>query len=245
MSQQQNFSPFLQNTAHLYGCYGAIFFCLLSLLNISSFGWFMASFWGYIFGRVIHVIYNFATQPPESVQSQEHSIQKAHSTPIKDKTTPDQTIKKQPLSQEQQLLQHFHKLHYQVIDVLPKEANEKFQNIHTLIVILSQRLKKTHDLETHRAILNIQRIINNYLEPTVHRYQELPVIFHDQKMDNQLSPNNMIIQQLGLIHDELLEITQHVFREDLNALIHHGEFLQQKLRPPQFFKVGKDLIKDK
>lgn len=49
-------------------------------------------------------------------------------------------------------------------------------------------------------------------------------------------------QQLDLIHHELLEITQYIFQNDFDQLVMHGEFLQKKLKPLVFLKLGKNFL---
>ena len=232
--EKQNL-PFWQTTGHLYGCYGAIFLCLFSLFNFIFHGWFSASFWGYLIGRSIYFIYNNLKQFPTSNPA----------LYLEESTPPQLVHEKIPFSKiiepEQKLLDDFLRLQYQIQNLIPIEANILFQDIHSLIIIITQKLKRSKDLNTQNELLKIQKIINDYLEPTINSYKGLPVIFLDRKIENHLSPNELIHQQLQLIHDELLEITQYVFQDDLNNLVQHGEFLQQKLKPPQFFKVGKDL----
>lgn len=235
MVQENQHLPYWKTADHLFGCYGAIIFCLLALVNVIPLGWFGCSVSGYALGRLIYFV-----------------LLQLHTEPIYHPVTPPQNITPQPLnlakpttqtriSPEQKLLDDFLKLQFQVHDLLPVTTNAKFQEIHALIIILVQKFKRTQDLNTQNEILKIQAIINNYLAPTIKNYQELPVLFLDRKMDHEHSPNDLMEQQLDLIHHELLEITQYVFQNDFDKLTMHGEFLQQKLKPPVFFKVGQEL----
>ena len=235
MVQENQHLPFWKTADHLFGCYGAIIFCLLALVKAIPLGWFGCSVLGYALGRLIYFV-----------------LLQLHTQPIYNPITPSQNITPQPtrlarptvkenISPEQKLLNDFLKLQFQVHDLLPATANAKFQDIHALIIVLVQKFKRTQDFNTQNEILKIQAIINNYLAPTIKNYQELPVLFLDRKMDNEHSPNDLIEQQLDLIHHELLEITQYIFQNDFDQLAMHGEFLQQKLKPPVFFKVGQEL----
>ncbi|MFC2995051.1 hypothetical protein ACFODO_07150 [Acinetobacter sichuanensis] len=235
MKQENSHLPYWKTADHLFGCYGAIIFCLLAFVNIMPLGWFGCSVLGYALGRLIYFV-----------------LQQLHTQPIYRPTTPAKNITPQPtrlvksitqesISPEQKLLNDFLKLQFQVHDLFTAQANTKFQDIHALIIVLVQKFKRSPDQATKNEILNIQKIINNYLEPTIHNYQELPVLFLDRKMNHEYSPNELMEQQLDLIHHELLEISQYIFQNDFDRLAMHGEFLKQKLKPPVFFKVGQEL----
>ena len=235
MTQENSHLPYWKTADHLFGCYGAIIFCVLALIQVIPLGWFGCSVLGYILGRLIYFV-----------------LLQLHTQPIYNPITPSKHITpqatrlarpsvKESIPPEQKLLNEFLKLQFQVRDLLPATANAKFQDIHALIVVLIQKFKRTQDINTQNEILKIQTIINNYLAPTIKNYQELPVLFLDRKMNNEHSPNDLMEQQLDLIHHELLEITQYIFQNDFDKLVMHGEFLQQKLKPPVFFKVGQAL----
>jgi hypothetical protein len=245
MSKSEANSSDIKKQRHLYGCYGAITLCIMALLNISSHGWLKASVIGYLFGIFAYWIVSLIKQSP--------AIDQPRVNPIRD-VTEDQsqipiaepTVKideTQTLSPEQHLLQNFARLHQSIAHILPVQANDKFLDIQGLLVVITQKFQRAQNPHTQTEILKIQRIINNYIAPLVSHYQELPIIFHDRKIADELSPNELLIQQLELIHEEMLKVTEHVFRDDLEALIQHGEFLQHKLNPPDFFKAQTNIEK--
>lgn len=239
MTKQPPYIPFWQSTSHLYGCYGGILMCILVICSISNLGWFGASFWGYILGRIFYWIQSHFVEETFEKTHEQKPIQVAApviTAPLIEKSEVQE--KEASINKDQQLLSHFLILKQQVEGLLPTEAKEKFQEIQALLVILSRKLQNTKDFETRCEIQKVQRLINNYLEPTLQHYQELPVLFHERKLDQGQSPNEMMLQQFTLVHEELLQITEHVFQDDLNGLVQHGIFLEQKFRPPQFFKVG-------
>lgn len=213
--------------------------CILVLCNISSLGWFAASLWGYILGRIYYWLQNhFKEQidetPSPAEPDQRHSI-KSESPQIEQPIAAKESPKNLSIFSQFSLLKH------QVEPTLADEAKDKLQEIHALLTVLNRKLNNSRDIETRRAIQKIQRIINNYLTPALNHYQEIPIVFHHRILDQGKSPNQMILEQLTLVHDELMQITEHVFADDLNALIQHGLFLEQKFKPPQFFKVGRQL----
>ena len=238
MRKKEISDSYWHSKKHLYGCYGAIILCIFALFDISSFGWFKASVVGYFFGLLVYFIIRLATHVP-AIDQPDRMIKDIEVTPAELAQTQQPTLNQTPipLSPEQQLLTQFSHLHHQVHTLLSQDANGKFQDIHGLLVVMTQKFRRSQDLNTQNEILKIQRIINNYVTPMIQHYQELPIIFHDRKMADELSPNELMLNQLDLIHEEMLKITEHVFRDDLEALIQHGEFLQQKLNPPDFFKV--------
>lgn len=227
--------PFWKSTPHLYGCYGGIFMSILVICNFSNLSWFSASFSGYILGRIFYWI-------------QCHFVEETSKTRKNIQLDSDQSTSALKIVQSEKHLENTHEslsvfsqfsiLKHQVQPLLSNESNEKIQEIHSLLTILNKKLNNSKDIETRRAIHTIQRVINNYLTPTLTYYQELPVIFHNRPIDDEFTPNQLIFQQLSLVHEELLQITEHTFSNDLNALLEHGLFLEQKLKPTQFFNVA-------
>lgn len=232
--------PFWKSTPHLYGCYGGIFMSILVICNFSNLGWFTASFWGYILGRIFYWIQSHFVEET-FVHKESRSQKNEQQIPIQKTNRIPKTSSTTHTEEQTSVFSQFSILKHQVQSLLPKEAYEKIQEIHSLLTILNKKLDNSRDIETRRAIRTIQRIINNYLTPTLIHYQELPVIFHNRTIDQGNTPNQLILQQLNLVHEELLKITEHVFSNDLNALLEHGLFLEKKLKPAQLFKVGRSL----
>ena len=230
---------FWKSTYHLYGCYGGIFMCMLVVFGFSNLSWYAASFGGYILGRIFYWIQgHFAEESTKSVPIENKTILiKQNIEPIKTIAPQDSVKVARPLTAFDQFII----LKHQIQPLLTSEANEKIQEIHSLLTLLNHKLKSSKSVETQRAIENIQRIINNYLTPTLTHYQELPIIFHNRPLDDSNTPDQLIMQQMNLVQDELLKMTEDIFLDDLNALLAHGLFLEQKLKPTQFFKVGSDL----
>jgi hypothetical protein len=235
----ESHTAFWKKASHLYGCYGGIFMCILVVCGFSNLSWYTASFWGYILGRIFYWIQgHFAEESTESVPIESQLIRITPSIePIETPTIQDTAKVVGPLT----VFDQFVILKNQVQPLLAQDANEKIQQIHSLLTLLNHKLNSSKNIETQRAIENIQRIINNYLTPTLTHYQELPAIFHNRSIDDGNTPDQLILQQLSLVQDELLQMTEDIYFDDLNALLEHGLFLEQKLKPTQFFKVGTDL----
>ena len=231
---------------HLYGCYGAILLCALAIVKLSSHGWLRASIIGYVVGLLVFIVLDklgFRNNADIEQNATMRDVQQTPQSRPASPSMPPPAPRESYISPERQLLQTFSQLQHQVEHLLPQEAKDKFQDIHGLLVVLTQKFRRSGSVDTQAEILKIQRVINNYIAPLIQHYQELPVIFHTRKHGDEASPNDMLIAQLDLIHQEMLKITEHVFFDDLEALAQHGEFLQQKLNPPQFFKVGEMLNK--
>lgn len=233
---QTSHIPIWKSTSHLYGCYGGIFMSILVIFGFSNLGWFAASFWGYLLGRIFYWIQgHFAVERLKSAPPETQTIITTQNIEAI-KTAEAKNIAK--VLQSRSVFDQFIILKHQIQPLLPKEANDKIQEIHSLLTLLNQKLHSSQNAETQSAIENIQRVVNNYLRPTLNHYQELPVIFHKRPIENGKTPDQLILQQLSLVQEELLQITENIFLDDLNALLAHGLFLEQKLKPPQFFKVG-------
>lgn len=236
---QTSHIPIWKSTSHLYGCYGGIFMSILVICGFSNLGWFAASFWGYLLGRLFYWIQgHFAVESIKSAPPETQAIIATQNIePIKVAEAEDTAKVPEPLS----VFDQFVILKHQIQPLLQKEANDKIQEIHSLLTLLNQKLHSSQNAETQSAIENIQRVVNNYLRPTLNHYQELPVIFHKRPIEDGKTPDQLILQQLSLVQEELLQMTENIFLDDLNALLAHGLFLEQKLKPPQFFKVGHDI----
>ena len=249
---------------HYAGCYGAALFWLLSMVNLISQDWFASAVMGYVAGILCYVTYEVkiaSSQKNKAEQSAEPAIeQHIHSTtpstaktvneiPVVTETTtakmPEAAVPpplNQYVSPAQQQMAQFNTLYERAKPKLPIAAQDKFQDIHDLLNLMVHKFDRSNHLGSQLDMLNIQRVINHYVIPLIENYEDLPTFLLDRKKDNAPSPNEMLITQLNLIHDEVLKITEHVFQNNVSALSIHGDFLKQKLTPHEFFKVEKDSI---
>lgn len=252
--KEQHKKDFWTSSQHYAGCYGAALFWLLSMLNILSHDWFASAFMGYVAGilyystvKMLPVKYQrmLGVQPksePVLLDTPLNTLATNEPTLSKD-VSPEPTPTVPPFTQSvsispaEQLMAEFDALYMRAKPKLPLLAQEKFQDIHDLLALMVHKIQRTQHVSSQLDMLNIQRVINHYIIPLIENYEDLPSFLLDRKKDNALSPNEMLMNQLNLIHDEVLKITEHVFHNNLEALSIHGDFLKQKLTPHEFFKV--------
>lgn len=243
------------SSRHNAGCYGAALFWLLSMMNILSHDWFASAVMGYVAGILY---YSTVLVLPAKYQKALGMPQKQTNVPIEtsavlndaqNQTTSHKVTPETPpvapyssqmhtaVSPAEHLMAEFDQLYVRAKPKLPLVAQEKFQDIHDLLNLMVHKINRTQHVGSQLDMLNIQRVINHYIIPLIENYEDLPSFLLDRKKDNALSPNEMLVGQLNLIHDEVLKITEHVFQNNLEALSVHGDFLKHKLTPQEFFKV--------
>lgn len=223
---------FIHSLKHIYGCYGAIFFCVFVLFKVWNLNWFAASLLGYMTGRFIYFLKTLFAKLMISSPPSKITLATKSQNILPPKLKPHTSL---------DAFSQFAILKYQIETLLPSESQKKLQDIQALLNILNKKTKSTHNKDTLKEIAKIQRIIHQYLIPSMTYYHSLPAIFHNRPSKDEKTPNDLILEQFSLVYDELIMLTEYLFQDNLEALIQHGEFLEQKFQPPEFFKVGKQL----
>lgn len=104
---------------------------------------------------------------------------------------------------------------------------ERLDSIKENLLALLPRLKEMDGASEQLHI--VRRTATDYLPEMLERYLRLPPAFarlHAVKDDK--TPRDLLIGQLDLMDDQLKKILTDVYRDDTNALMAHGRFLEKK-----------------
>jgi len=116
---------------------------------------------------------------------------------------------------------------------LPKEAIERLQRIHDLVAELAPRLV-SGDVSLEYAI-SLRNAVTRDLPETVNNYLRLPKAFATfHTIENGKTCKQLLIEQLDLLSDQLSKIAENVYRNDADALVVNGRFLQEKFHAVSF-----------
>lgn len=227
---------------HRIASYGAGLFLILSVIHFIDQSWVQVVISGYIVGLIVYYIYH--TSEYFRHQSGELKSPIELISEVLEQPKPSENPVTEPISvtdhSSEKLMAQFDELYRRTAAQLPALAQEKLHDIHDLLTLLTQKIARQNNLDSQIEILKIQRIVNQYITPLLEHYTDLPAFLQERNQNNEPSPNDMLIQQLHLIHEDVLKTTEHVFQNNIEALSIHGDFLKQKLRPHEFFKVEKE-----
>lgn len=228
---------------HRAGIFGIGFGIFASVINLTDQNWIQASLTGYILGIITYYVYRHRALFRHKSGELKSPIDAITEILELNKPTQNTVLIQEPIQEElnsEKLMTQFNDLFDRSYSNLPTTAQIKLQDIHNLLGVMTQKIQRQNDLDSQIEMLKIQRIVNQYITPLLEHYTDLPEFLRDRSQGNELSPNDMLMQQLHLIHNEVLKTTEHVFQNNLAALSVHGDFLKQKLMPHDFFKLDKE-----
>jgi hypothetical protein len=241
--RKKEMDDYWNSPQHQAASYGAALFLILSAINFIDQGWVQAAISGYIVGLIVYYIYHtgeYFRHKSGELKSPLEVISEVLAEPKRAENPAIESSSPQPEHSSEKLMAQFNELYQRTSLQLPALAQEKLQDIHDLLTLMTQKMARQDNLDSQIEMLKIQRIVNQYITPLLEHYTDLPPFLQDRSQNNELSPNDMLIQQLNLIHEEVLKTTEHVFQNNIEALSVHGDFLKQKLTPHEFFKVEKE-----
>lgn len=116
---------------------------------------------------------------------------------------------------------------------LPDEVRQSLASIRASVAEVLPRLRDTglHSED----LFTVRQTVLRYLPETLANYVALPPAFrashalHDGKTARQL-----LAEQLALLETQMREIVANAARQDAQALIANGHFLEEKFRQPDF-----------
>lgn len=223
--QSQNF---LSSREHLIGCISVIVGYLMIWTGIITWSWF----------TVLIIFYTIAWLISSNISSESNTV--SHNKTIKSQSgliPQNLTTNASDTWIKNQFIDDFLKLQYAHQRDLPFNANEILKEIHKVLIMLNKQIPQRNDLFTIE-IHNVQKIVNQYLLPTIQNYLNVPSYYASHRIikDNKTA-QDLLIEQLNLLKEELYTILDNILSDNLTALTLHGEFLQKKLKPYQFFKT--------
>lgn len=76
---------------------------------------------------------------------------------------------------------------------------------------------------------SVRKTVTDYLPRMLETYLQLPPAFaRMHRMKNGFTPREMLMEQLGLLQNEMDKILQLVLENDADALVAHGNFIKEK-----------------
>lgn len=116
---------------------------------------------------------------------------------------------------------------------LPSEAMERLQTIRTLVDELAPKLFDGRVAMTHAVTL--VNAVTRDLPETVRNYLHLPPAFASMHtVDQGKTCKQLLVEQLDLLASQLARIAENIYKDDADALVVNGRFLQEKFHPVSF-----------
>jgi hypothetical protein len=116
---------------------------------------------------------------------------------------------------------------------LPHEAVEHLQQIRTTVTQLAPKLFDG-GMAMDYAISLVNAVTRD-LPETVRNYLQLPTAFANlHAVDKGKTCRQLLIEQLALLDTQLSKIAENVFKDDADALVVNGKFLQEKFHSLSF-----------
>ncbi|MDD4928100.1 MAG: hypothetical protein PHP85_02345 [Gallionella sp.] len=116
---------------------------------------------------------------------------------------------------------------------LPQEAIERLHHIRSVVVELAPKLV-AGKVAMNSAISMVNAITRD-LPETVRNYIHLPPAFATlHVIDNGKTCKQLLIEQLDLLSGQLSKIAENIYKNDAEALVINGKFLQEKFHSVSF-----------
>lgn len=116
---------------------------------------------------------------------------------------------------------------------LPHEAVTQLERIHAIVTDLGPRLF-VGDVAPAYVISIINAVMRD-LPETVKNYIRLPSTFASlHVIDAGKTSKQLFLEQLDILCEQLSAISLNVYKDDADALVVNGKFLQEKFRPVSF-----------
>lgn len=215
--------PFLYSRAHLSGCVGGLLSLNLIHWNISGWWWFWVLLLGYWAGYWTQRKMPQPTQQAPSVQPLQHVVATDQN--------PDFNVS-------------IHALLEGRYDQLPFEARSIVLRIQDSVCAIDQKTQNQPELISEHATLSY--VVFDYLPTTLDSYLKLPSLYAATKrLTSGETPNQLLLQQLTLLEQQLTHLLDDLLSHDLQSLVINGQFLQQKIKPVNFFSLLESPESDK
>lgn len=116
---------------------------------------------------------------------------------------------------------------------LPHEAVERLQKIRETVVALAPKLF-SGGMAMHYAISLVNAVTRD-LPETVRNYLNLPTAFATlHVVENGKTCKQLLIEQLDFLNTQLAKIAENVYKDDAEALVVNGKFLEEKFHSLSF-----------
>jgi hypothetical protein len=116
---------------------------------------------------------------------------------------------------------------------LPREAVERLEKIKVVVSGLAPMLFSGGVAMSSSA--SLVNAVTRDLPETVQNYMRLPSAFATlHVIENGKTCKQLLLEQLGLLNDQLDKIATSIFKNDAEALVVNGKFLQEKFHAYNF-----------
>ena len=150
-------------------------------------------------------------------------------------TPADQALEIQVRNEATQanLTQNLDNLLGQTRNGLPHEAIERLRQIRETVTQLAPKLFDGGMTMEYSIVL--VNAVTRDLPETVRNYQQLPTAFANlHVVEKGKTCKQLLIEQLDLLSVELSRIAENVYKDDADALVINGKFLQEKFHTLSF-----------
>lgn len=131
------------------------------------------------------------------------------------------------------LMQSVEELLKETSGKLPHEAVERLQKIRETVVALAPKLF-SGGMAMHYAISLVNAVTRD-LPETVRNYLNLPTAFATlHVVENGKTCKQLLIEQLDFLNTQLSKIAENVYKDDAEALLVNGKFLEEKFHSLSF-----------
>ena len=113
------------------------------------------------------------------------------------------------------------------------EALDRLQQIRNLVVELAPRLFSGNVAMSYA--ISLTNAVTRDLPETVKNYLRLPTALATlHTVDGGKTCKQLLLEQLDLLSGQLSAIAQNVYKDDADALVVNGKFLQEKFHSVSF-----------
>jgi hypothetical protein len=136
-------------------------------------------------------------------------------------------------ARESQMLETIDQLLSQTRSRLPKEAIQKLEVMGTTVGELVPKIQSGKVAMQHSIVLI--NAVTRDLPQTVRNYLQLPPAFAAvHTVDGGKTCKQLLLDQLDLLGGQLVKLSNLINKDDADALIANGKFLQEKFEPVSF-----------
>lgn len=125
---------------------------------------------------------------------------------------------------------------------LPFEAAEKLKSIRAILETLMPKLQGLTDAGkiAMADMITLANAVTRDLPVTIANYLRLPQAYATMHaIERGKTAKQLLLEQLDLLHDQLAKIADSAFREDAEALVVNGKYLQEKFHSTAFVPGAK------
>ncbi|OWQ46851.1 hypothetical protein CDL60_10585 [Roseateles noduli] len=133
----------------------------------------------------------------------------------------------------EQTMQRLDEVIAHAVPHLPEEAKPRLAAIRDAVAEVLPRLRGTglHSED----LFTVRQTVLRYLPETLANYVALPPAFRvSHALKDGKTARQLLAEQLSLLETQMREIVANVAKQDAQALIANGHFLEEKFRQPDF-----------